>query len=82
MEPLRGHLEKQHGDRIKKLGVKTVNNIIFWRAKQGLRKVSKTRVDEVIKKICLNPKARKLCQTIAKHVLHACLVEIVDSAEY
>lgn len=78
---VRHHVETKHGDKVNGSTLTKWNTRFFWRAKRGLRKISRHDVDRVLKEFRLLGRDRRRTLKVISRVLRLCLVKVAIDYE-
>ena len=73
-------MESEHADSLRALGAKRVNNMIFWRSKRGVRKISPILIKEISKGFESLKSVKKDVNEFLRRVLKLCLVKVAADA--
>jgi len=73
---LRRHVEIKHTGLLRKIGAGRMNSKIFWRSKQGIRKISSDQVCKILSKYHNLAKQPSECIKFLDAVLRVCLVAV------
>lgn len=78
LENLRAHIEVIHFESLATLGKITVNRMVFWRSKRGVRRLSNTVVRRELKKAGFKKGSKTLSAALqlVRDLLKLCLVRI------
>lgn len=80
---LRQHIERKHPDELRTLGKEKLSNILYWRSKANVRRISYERVNRFVRSSLEgseNISASKLFDVI-KSAFKLVLVKIADDQE-